>query len=96
MIVDKYNKHDWIAAVSDWFEKRKALFAFLDIKDLKSQTVQMMVKFEAEVVTQVMDQCAGCTNVQVTGKSFGISQFKIVVQDMPEFNTRVYDMLNLI
>jgi hypothetical protein len=93
MVVNKENKHDWIKEVSDWFEERKALCAFLDIKDLKSQTVQMMVKFEAADVTQVMDKCAGWRNGQVTGKSFGISPFKKPPQDMQEFNTRVYDML---
>jgi len=80
MVVNKENKHDWIKEVSDWFEERKALCAFLDIKDLKSPTVQMMVKFEAANVTQVMDKCA-------------VSPFKKPPQDMQEFNTRVYDML---
>ena len=95
MEVNKANKKRWMATVSAWFEERKALLAFLDIQDLQSATMQIMVKFEAEWVTQVMDKCAGRINVQDSERFgvFWLSQFKQPPQDMQEFNTRVYDML---
>ena len=88
--VNKHNMTSWIAAVSEWFETRKEQFDFLNINDLKPKTVQMMAWFEAELVVQVMDKCAG---VQVTGKGSGLSRGNSVVQDMQKFNAIVFDEL---
>ena len=90
IVVNKDNKTSWIAAVSEWFETRKEQFDFLNINHLKPKTVQMMVRFEAELVVEVMDKCEG---VQVTGKGSGILRGNSVVQDMQKFNAFVFDKL---